>query len=376
MSHTLLITNDFPPRAGGIQTFCYELACRFNPSDITVLASSFDGDAQFDAQLPFRVVRSSSKVLLPTTATLRLARQLITETGARNVIFGAAAPLGLLAKPLRGVGVINAIALTHGHEVGWAKTPVTASAIRKIATDVDVVTYLGQYTRDRIQQSVRQSDRAKFVQLAPGVDPTFFSPAHLPTATQLRSEIGFANRPTIVCVSRLMARKGQDALIEAMPQIQQQVPGTALIIVGDGPYRAKLEQKVRALALSGDVHFTGKVAYEQLPAWYLTGDVFAMPCRTRNAGWDVEGLGIVYLEASACGLPVVAGNSGGAPDAVLNGQTGIVVDGRGQSEIVGAIAQLLTNRALASQMGGAGRVWVEQKWTWDHSYRKLRELLI
>ena len=173
-----------------------------------------------------------------------------------------------------------------------------------------------------------------------------------------------------------MARKGQDALIEALPQIQQQVPGTALIIVGDGPYRAKLEQKVRALGLSGDVHFTGKVAYEQLPAWYLTGDVFAMPCRTRNAGWDVEGLGIVYLEASACGLPVVAGNSGGAPDAVLNGQTGIVVDGRGQSEIVGAIAQLLTNRALASQMGGAGRVWVEQKWTWDHSYRKLRELLI
>ena len=375
MSPTLFITNDFPPRAGGIQTFCYELVRRFQPDDVTVLTSSFNGDSEFDAEQAFRVVRSSHKVLLPTSSTLRMARQLITETGARNVVFGAAAPLGLMAQSLRQFGVQNIIALTHGHEVGWAKTPITSSAIRKIATDADVVTYLGAYTRDGIQKSVRESDKSKFVQLTPGVDPEFFSPSHTETGMHLRTDIGFGDRPTIVCVSRLMARKGQDTLIELLPQIQSQVPGAALVIVGDGPYRSRLESKVRTMRLTQDVHFAGKVPYEMLPAWYLTGDVFAMPCRTRNAGWDVEGLGIVYLEASACGLPVVAGNSGGAPDAVLEGQTGTVVDGRDAGEIVNSVVTLLNNQQLAKQYGQAGRAWVEQRWTWEHSSAKLQSLL-
>jgi phosphatidylinositol alpha-1,6-mannosyltransferase len=164
-------------------------------------------------------------------------------------------------------------------------------------------------------------------------------------------------------------------LIEALPQIRASVPGAALVIVGDGPYRGTLEKKVHELHLENDVHFAGKVDYEMLPAWYLTGDVFAMPCRTRNAGWDVEGLGIVYLEASACGLPVVAGNSGGAPDAVLNHQTGVVVDGRNHTDIATTIGQLLNDKQLSHQLGQAGRAWVEQKWTWTHSFNILQSLL-
>ena len=265
--------------------------------------------------------------------------------------------------------------MTHGHEAGWAKTPVTSSAIRKIAADVDVVTYLGDYTKEKIQSSVRAADREKFVQLTPAVDPEFFSAVHSEQAKQLRQDIGFTDRPTIVCVSRLMARKGQDALIEALPLIRKTVPDAALVIVGDGPYRGTLEKKVRELQLKNDVHFAGRVEYDLLPAWYLTGDVFAMPCRTRNAGWDVEGLGIVYLEASACGLPVVAGNSGGAPDAVLNQQTGVVVDGRNHNEIATSISQLLSDPQLSQQLGQAGRAWVEQKWTWTHSFNVLQSLL-
>jgi len=373
--HTVFITNDFPPRAGGIQTFVYELVRRFDPTKVTVVTSSFAGAATFDAEQPYRVVRAASSVLLPTNSTYRLVRQVIAETGATRVVFGAAAPLALLAPRLRPLGVTKIVALTHGHEAGWARTPVTASAIRKIGASVDVLTYLGDYTKTRIASALRKSDLSKLVKLAPAVDPQLFNPSQLPAAAQLRQQIGFTQRPTIVCISRLMARKGQDALIEALPAIQREIADAALVIVGDGPYRGALEKKMRELELGDSVHFAGRVEYAKLPAWYLVGDVFAMPCRTRKAGWDVEGLGIVYLEASASGLPVIAGDSGGAPDAVLNQQTGLVVSGRNQGELVDACVRLLGDAALRKQMGDAGRIWVEQHWTWDHAAATLHELL-
>ena len=375
MTHTVFVTNDFPPRAGGIQTFVYELVRRFDPSTVTVVSSKFDGDTEFDEQQAYRVVRSSHSVLLPTNSTFKLVRQVIAETGATRVVFGAAAPLALLAPKLRALGVTKIVALTHGHEVGWARTPVTASAIRKIGASVDVLTYLGEYTKTRIATALRKQDQNKLVKLAPAVDPVLFNPSQLAQANVLREQIGFASRPTIVCISRLMARKGQDALIDALPAIAREVPNAALVIVGDGPYRGTLEKKVRELGLQDSVHFAGRVDYTQLPAWYLTGDVFAMPCRTRNAGWDVEGLGIVYLEASASGLPVIAGDSGGAPDAVLNQQTGVVVDGRDEADIVKACVRLLSDEPLCKQLGAAGRVWVEQHWTWDHAAKTLQDLL-
>jgi len=375
MTHTVFVTNDFPPRAGGIQTFVYELVRRFDPSTVTVVSSKFDGDIEFDAQQAYRVVRSEHSVLLPTSSTFKLVRQVIAETGATRVVFGAAAPLALMAPKLRALGVTKIVALTHGHEVGWARTPLTSSAIRKIGTSVDVLTYLGDYTKAGIATALRKQDQHKLVKLAPAVDPQLFNPSQISQANGLREQIGFSERPTIVCISRLMARKGQDALIDALPAIALEVPNVALVIVGDGPYRPTLEKKVRELGLENSVHFAGRVDYEKLPAWYLTGDVFAMPCRTRNAGWDVEGLGIVYLEASASGLPVIAGDSGGAPDAVLDQQTGLVVDGRDQADVVRACVSLLANEPLRQQFGAAGRVWVEQHWTWDNAAKTLQDLL-
>ncbi|GFJ92511.1 hypothetical protein Prum_061530 [Phytohabitans rumicis] len=190
--------------------------------------------------------------------------------------------------------------------------------------------------------------------------------------SEIRARHGLADRPVVVCVSRLVPRKGQDALIRAMPAVRRRVPDAALLIVGGGPHRSTLER------LAGPVDgvvFTGSVPAAELPAHYAAGDVFAMPCRTRNRGLDVEGLGIVYLEASATGLPVVAGDSGGAPDAVREGETGYVVSGRDVEQIADRVATLLSDRELASRMGAAGRAWVEREWRWDTQADRMAALL-
>jgi phosphatidylinositol alpha-1,6-mannosyltransferase len=173
-----------------------------------------------------------------------------------------------------------------------------------------------------------------------------------------------------------MPRKGQDSLIRALPRIQERTgQDVALLIVGGGPYRADLQALVDQMGLGSDVVITGGVPWEELPAHYAAGDVFAMPCRTRQGGWDVEGLGIVYLEASATALPVVSGDSGGAPDAVREGETGFIVGGRDQDALVARVSQLLTDRELAAAMGRAGREWVEGSWGWDRSAHRLSLML-
>lgn len=375
MSKTLFITNDFPPRPGGIQTFVYEIVARFNPESVVVLASDWANSDEFDAGLDYKVVRAKTKVLLPTKKTLSLAAQLIAEHNIDQVVFGASAPLGLLAKPLRKLGIKKIIAFTHGHEVGWAKTPLTKSLLRRIAKDVDSLTYLTAYTKAGILKGLPKNTESKMYQLLPGVDTQLFNPSNKVAGAQIRADLGFADRPTIVSVSRLMARKGHDQLIKAVPEISKSIPGVALVIVGDGKYRKSLQKLVRKLKLTNDVYFSGKVPYVDLPNWYAVGDVFAMPCRTRMANWDVEGLGIVYLEASATGLPVVAGDSGGAPEAVIPGKTGYVVGGRDSKMLIKQLIALLSDENLRVELGQNGRDWVCKDWTWDQAYQEVQSLL-
>jgi len=375
MSNTLVITNDFPPRPGGIQTFGYELVRRFEPGQVSVLTSSWDGATEFDAPQKFMTVRAKTKTLLPDKRTLAMAREIIIANNVTRVLFGAAAPLGLLAPSLRKLGVENIVGMTQGHEAGWAMTPGMKQALRKIGNDVDYLTYISEYTHEKISRALSPSAASNMRRVVPGVSTTEFSPTNLTAGSALRSSIGWANRPVIVCVSRLMTRKGQDQLIQALPQVLKVVPMASLIIVGDGPYRKHLEKLTADLGLRDNVHFTGKVDQAQLANWYAAGDVFAMPCRTRVGGWDVEGLGIVFLEASATGLPVIVGNSGGAVDAVLDGETGFLVNGNNLSEIRDRLIELLTNQDLAKRMGSAGRNWVAQEWTWEHSFKRLESLL-
>ena len=375
MGRTLVITNDFPPRPGGIQTFGYEIVRRFDPESVTVLTSNWEGAAELDAAQDFKIVRANTQTLVPSNSTLSMAREIVVAENITRVLFGAAAPLGLLAAPLRKLGVTNIVGMTQGHETGWAMTPGTRQALRKIGNDTDYLTYISEYTHKKIAKALSPDAAARMRRIVPGVDSTEFSPDNLSSGNQLRTELGWIDRPVIVCVSRLMARKGQDELIRALPIIQQTVANASLIIVGDGPYRKDLERLVKKLGLENFVHLTGKVSQAELSKWYAAGDVFAMPCRTRMGGWDVEGLGIVFLEGSATGLPVIVGDSGGAVDAVIDGETGYLVDGTNTAEIAGRIAYLFANPDIAKKMGEAGRNWVTQEWTWDQNFKKLDGLL-
>ncbi|MER5944682.1 glycosyltransferase family 4 protein [Streptomyces sp. NPDC001904] len=377
---TLLVTNDFPPRPGGIQAFLHNMALRLDPERLVVYASTWkhgregaEATAAFDAEQPFIVVRDRTTMLLPTPRVTRRAVGLLKEHGCTSVWFGAAAPLGLMGSALRKAGARRLVATTHGHEAGWAQLPASRQLLRRIGESTDCITYLGEYTRSRIAAALTPEAAARMVQLPPGVDEKTFHPASGGDA--VRARLGLADRPVVVCVSRLVPRKGQDTLILAMPRILAAVPDAVLLIVGGGPYEKELRRLVAETGVADSVRFTGSVPWEELPAHYGAGDVFAMPCRTRRGGLDVEGLGIVYLEASATGLPVVAGDSGGAPDAVLDGETGWVVRGGSPEEAADRVVPLLLDAELRARMGERGRAWVEEKWRWDLLAERLKELL-
>lgn len=371
MRRTLLVTNDFPPRQGGIQSFVHQLALRQPAGSLVVYASDHAGSREFDREQPFPVVRHPSGLLVPTPSARRRVVATLREYGCTAVWFGAAAPLGLLAPALRACGAERIVAITHGHEIGWAMLPGARQALRRIGAGCDVVTYLGEYTRSRLAGAVGSHPR--LCRLTPGVDVETFRPDVEGTAVRVRH--GLAGRPVIVCVSRLVPRKGQDTLIRALPQVRREVPDAALLLVGQGRYRGQLHELAVRHGVADAVVLTGGVPHQTLPEHYAAGDVFAMPCRTRRGGLDVEGLGIVFLEASASGLPVIAGDSGGAPDAVLDGRTGYVVDGRDIDAVAGRIVRLLRDPALRADLGAAGRRWVERDWRWDVVAGELTEML-
>ncbi|WP_406461888.1 glycosyltransferase family 4 protein [Streptomyces sp. NBC_00111] len=380
MDKTLIVTNDFPPRPGGIQAFLHNMALRMDPERLVVYASTWkrgaegaEATAAFDAEQPFTVVRDRTTMLLPTPRVTRRAAGLLREHGCSSVWFGAAAPLGLMAPALRRAGARRIVATTHGHEAGWAQLPASRQLLRRIGEGTDTITYLGEYTRSRIAAALTPAAAGRMVQLPPGVDEETFRPDS--GGDRVRARLGLADRPVVVCVSRLVPRKGQDTLILAMPAILARVPDAVLLIVGGGPYAGQLKKLAAETGVLDSVRFTGPVPWEELPAHYGAGDVFAMPCRTRRGGLDVEGLGIVYLEASATGLPVVAGDSGGAPDAVLDGETGWVVRGGSAEESADRIVTLLKDPELRRRMGERGRAWVEEKWRWDLLAGKLEALL-
>ncbi|MFJ8712612.1 glycosyltransferase family 4 protein [Streptomyces violaceus] len=380
MRKTLIVTNDFPPRPGGIQAFLHNMALRLDPQQLVVYASTWkrgregvEATAAFDAEQPFTVVRDRTTMLLPTPAVTRRAAGLLREHGCTSVWFGAAAPLGLMAPALRDAGAERLVATTHGHEAGWAQLPAARQLLRRIGDSTDTITYLGEYTRSRIAGALSPQAAARMAQLPPGVDEKTFHPDS--GGDEIRARLGLTDRPVIVCVSRLVRRKGQDTLIRAMPRILAAEPDAVLLIVGGGPYEGDLRKLAQETGVAASVRFTGAVPWSELPAHYGAGDVFAMPCRTRRGGLDVEGLGIVYLEASATGLPVVAGDSGGAPDAVLDGETGWVVRGGSPADAADRIITLLGDTELRRRMGERGRAWVEEKWRWDLLAEQLKNLL-
>jgi phosphatidylinositol alpha-1,6-mannosyltransferase len=367
---TLLVTNDYPPRVGGIQR-TLEALVRHLPADrVAVLCPSAEGAAGFDEAAPYRVFRQPEPFLWPTRGVRRRVRAAVEGFGAEAVLFGATYPLALLGPSIAKAGTPY-LAAAHGFEYWLSIAPGTHALVRRatsMAARVPVMcsAFVARVVRTAVPTVVPVSV------LYPGADLDTFRP-DLPFG-EVRERHGVGGRPLVVCVSRLVRRKGQDVLIRAMPEIRRRAPDAALLIVGDGPDRERLE-RLAAGEPVGSIVFAGQVSERDLPSHYRAGNVFAMPCRTRAAGLEIEGWGNVFIEAAACGRAVVAGDSGGAREALVPDETGLLVDGGDVGQVAEAVGSLLADGPRAEAMGLAGRARVERAFGWTRAADQLADWL-
>lgn len=369
----LVVTNDLPPQVGGIEYYVDQL-CRGLAAagdEVTVLASESPGWRDWDATAPYRVVREPATMLLPTPGVLRHSLRLVDRYRPEVVVFGAAAPLGLLGPSIRSRTGVPYVAFTHGLEVSAARMPGVRRALRVIGRDAAAVTYVSHWCADLLRPSFGPGPLHEL--LPPAVDPGEFNPSV--DGAGVRRRLGIGDEPVVVCVSRLVERKGQDTLIAVLPELRRRVPGARLLLVGPGPHREELEQRARRTGVADDVVFTGGVPDEQLAAHFAAGDVFAMPCRERHGGLEVEAFGIVLIQAQAIGRPVVAGRTGGVPDALDDGTTGLLVDPTSDAAVLEGIAALLGDPERATRMGAAAARWAGAGFTWERRTAELRDLL-
>ncbi len=365
----LFVTNDFPTRVGGIETFVLALCDGLLPDDVVVYTASMPGDHEYDAGLPFPVYRDPGRMLLPTPAAARRIAEVMRRHGCDRVVFGASVPLGLLAPSLRRAGALRLVAITHGHEVWWARLPGTRSLLRHVGNSVDVTTYVSEWCRARITPALSPAAQSGLVRLSPGVDPAHFYPGC--GGAQVRERLGLeTTTPVVVCLARLVSRKGQDVLISAWPSVMKRQPDATLLLVGDGPRRAVLERLVERTGVHDSVVFTGSVPRENVPAHIDAADVFAMPCRTRRFGLEAEAWGIVFLEAQACGVPVVIGDSGGAPETFSDPNYGEVVPGT-VADVAASLTRLLQERGGTPPLARKALT----PWTWAAASSELARLL-
>lgn len=362
---TLWVTNDLPPRAGGIEQFLGNLLERTWPEGALVIGPAHAEAAAHDADVPWSVRRLDGGVW-PTPAVLRAVRQAAAEHRPDVVVLGASWPLGELNRALARDPGIPLVAISHGLEAGLAGIGL-GRVVGRTTRHLAALTAISDFTEQRLARHTH----CPVHRVPPGVDVERFHPDV--DGGGLRDAWGVpADAPVVGCVSRLVRRKGQDLLLDAWPALHARHPEAWLVLVGTGPLEDELRGRAAQLR---NVVVVGAVAWDDLPAVHAAFDVFAMPCRTRLLGTDVEGLGIVYLEAQASGVPVVAGDSGGAPETVVEGVTGTVVDGRRAGELVGALDGLLADPARRAGWGAAGRAHAVEHWSWDAIAADFREVL-
>ncbi|MBW3604204.1 MAG: glycosyltransferase family 4 protein [Actinobacteria bacterium] len=354
MLRPLLVTNDFLPDVGGIQQYVAQIAARMD--HVGVFAPAHHDAA--DSTLRYPVWRGPRPYLWPTASTLRALRRTIAEHRATVVVFMAPAPL----TPLGPATGLPWAACSHGAELVLpARLPGVRRILATLLGRADRLYAVSAYTAAVLRDLVGAAGPPVDL-LRNGVDLERFHPGVDATSVRERHRLGPA--PVVVTVGRLVPRKGQDRLIAAMPKVRETLPGARLLIVGDGRDRRRLE-RLAARHAPEAVVFTGGVEWSQLPAYYRAGDVFAHPNRSRWRGLEQEGFGVVFLEAQASGLPVIAGRSGGSPEALDHPTTGLLVDGRDSGQIADAIATILTDRDRAARMGREARRWVDAQWSWD-----------
>ena len=344
---SLLVTNDFPPKHGGIQSYLYELWRRLPPDETTVLTTPFAGAAAWDAQQEYRVERVRSRVLLPTRSLTRRIDALAREVRADVIFLDPMLPLGLVGPRLTAAPYV---VVAHGGEItGYARTIGSRGLARRVMRGAAAVVAAGTYPA-RASELAAGRPLAGVV-IPPGVDHDRFRPIDADARAEARRRFGLdPTRPLVLGVSRLVPRKGFDVVIDAVAGLVASGIDVQLAIAGAGRDRRRLERRAK-----GRVHFLGRVADADLPALYACGDVFAMCCRDRWRGREAEGFGIVFLEAAACGVPAVAGSSGGSHEAVADGETGFVVAPHDVGAARDAIARLVGEAELRDRMGEAAR---------------------
>ncbi len=363
-----VVTNDFPPRIGGINDYVHQLVRRLPAGSVTVIASTYRGAAEFDRDYPQEVVRLNTEMMLPVPGVRQEVHALLRARRPDVVLFGALWPLGHMGPGIRTKLDIAYGGFSHGLELTGALVP---GVLRHIGRHASLLTAVSDWARRKLEPAFGWTGRMPL--LPSGIDTAHFHSGVSDQVVRERHALGDA--PVVCCVSRLVARKGQDMLIRAWPAVRAAVPRARLLIVGDGPYAGTLHALARAQGVASDVMFTGAVPYAELPSYFRAGDVFAMPCRARWFGFDIEALGAVFLQAAGVGRPVVAGASGGAPEAVRPGETGLVVDPESPGAIARELVALLSDAERRERMGAAGAAWVHDAWSWDVMTTRLQMYL-
>ncbi|HVF33116.1 MAG TPA: glycosyltransferase family 4 protein [Acidimicrobiales bacterium] len=371
MAPHLLVTNDFPPKVGGIQTYLWELWRRLPSENVIVLTTPHEDAAAFDATQPYRIVRTKEPVLLPTPSLKRRIEALRDEVGARLVVLDPAVPVGLVGPAL---GAPYAVVL-HGSELIGRIPTGGSQAMGEVVKRAVHVIAAGNYPASEARR-VGGDRTPPITVIPPGVDIERFRPASDDDERRsTRRRFGIDEDAELVLgLSRLVPRKGFDVLIEAAAALRSRHPNLRLAIGGSGSDHDRVQKRIDATGAPATL--LGRVADDDLPALYATADVFAMCCRTRWGGLEPEGFGIVFLEAAACGVPQLAGDSGGAADAVVHGETGLVVGNpRDTAAVAEALAALLDDPEKRRTFGRASRERAVAAFTYDHLAARLAGVL-
>ena len=362
---SLLATNDFPPKVGGIQSYLYELWRRLPSTETTVFTTPHPGSEKWDARQPFRIERARERFLFPTRSVRRRIDALARTVDADVVFLDPMLPLGLVGPRLSAAPYV---VVAHGAEISvYGRLPASGALAARVLRGAAGVVAAGTFAARETERVARRA--LPMLVVPPGVDIERFRPIAADARPAARARLGLdPEAPLVVGVSRLVPRKGFDVLIDAVAGLD----GVHLVLAGSGRDAARLARRARRLGPR--VRLLGRVDDADLPRLYACADVFAMPCRERWGGLEAEGFGIVFLEAAACGVPVVAGRGGGAAEAVVDGETGSVVDPRSVAEVGAAIERMLGDAELRARLGAAARSRAENDFSYDALVARLAPL--
>ena len=371
---TLFVTNDFPPRIGGAQSYYWGVIRTLDPAEVTILAPSHIDAAAFDATHPYKVVRASTSVLWPTPGILRQVEAIARREGAGLIQLGHPLPAGLIGpQAKRDIGLPYVVFLGGAEVTLPGAVPGVNNLLRHVLGNAAMFLTVSEYTARAAAQQVHGSVPAEV--LRPPLPVDEFEPATGDEAEALKRRLGIDGE-LVVCVGRLVPRKGQDKLIDALAMLRQEFPRLHLALIGEGRLATRLYDRAWKRGVGERVHLTGALADPAVKDWLRAADLFASPCRTRWGGFEVEGFGIVFAEAALAGLPVVAGRSGGAPEAVLEGQTGTVVDGSSAQQVAAALGSILRlPPERRREMGARGRELAVERHAPAAVGERYRELL-